>query len=378
MSNDGTLTHMFIGSPPDDPCDSYWPPIPAEWHLLRLGMIQNRSIRVIRFSNKGMANTNKPLENIFFDGLLKNRFISKVHICDYDLDCWLVSQIKLHFSRNPGLDYLRISNCTIDCEELIGLLRTENTINSLSLNRLELGDDEMSAVIEAIADNPNKRIRKLDISQNIGVGNNTIFSCARLLSDPLCNILSIKLSESVLDDETARVLANAISNNKQTKLQYLKLVPDYDAHPCRITHVGWSAFSLALYDPSSLDATVNSNHTLTSLSYTRQRLIEAGAPSVLWSYLDWNHTGMGKKTKVVQMQFVDNFDVEKFKEYPLAVVPLILRWLACGCVSNVTFSGTYNILRKNTSVISWGRVISGGTPQLANGLLVRTASEQLS
>ena len=174
-----------------------------------------------------------------------------------------------------------------------------------------------------------------------------------------------------MNDEIACALASAITQNRQSKLEYLNLMPD-GSNP--ITLVGWSAFSRALCDPSSLDATMNSNHRLLRLGYTRHRLLLAGAPSSLSLYLNWNQRGMGKKTKVVQVHFIDNFDIEGFKEYPLALVPLILAWLVNGSVSDVSFSGIYNILRNNSSIICWGRV-SGDNTGHPNELPVRAASE---
>ena len=336
ISNNPTMRDIDIRNTnkpsPITPRNSFWPSGVNEWHALHLAINQNNTITELWFTSNtvynGSEDPNKENEKLFFDGLANNKYIRKLHLNGCQIDNQLMAQMQPYLIENKSASELHINKCILgECKELSRILGHNNcSLHSLSLNGIDTTDTEISTIISSLAISPNKRLRKLDLSQNINLGSKTIDSCVKLLSDPLSNLNLIAISDAILDDERAHALATAISQNKKSKLEYLNLTPG--GLPCRMTRTGWMEFTIALCDPSSVNSTYTSNHKLISIGYSMHQLIDANAPLELWAYLDWNQMGVGMKMKMISSHIIAEFNEDYFMGLPLEIMPRFLDVLA--------------------------------------------------
>mmetsp|Transcript_35646 Transcript_35646/g.76112 ORF Transcript_35646/g.76112 Transcript_35646/m.76112 type:complete len:328 (+) Transcript_35646:23-1006(+) len=113
-------------------------------------------------------------------------------------------------------------------------------------------DDFLKSLVEAIRGK--HRLTRLELV-GIGIGVNGCETLASLLQDPKCNLVSLDLAGNTIDDASATVLAGALKNN--SKLESLTF-PTRNA----MTEKGWTEFSKALCDTSSISDIYFSNHTM--------------------------------------------------------------------------------------------------------------------
>ena len=355
MVNDDNLGSLSIkcmgrrALTPTQQENTFWPTSQSEWHTLRLAIIQNSTVREVRFSNNIIETRTKEEDKLnqrlFFGGLKKNVYITKLHLYRCRLDHCMITQLNGFLKKSNTLLELHINRCSFDndCEELFAHDESNTTI----------GDNAMSMIVESINENPTKILRNLDLYGNRGLRTATINSCAKLISDHSSNLHSIALDGSILDDDTVCILVNAIAQNKQSKLEHLNMTP-IRTSLCQISNVGWGAFSKLLCDPSSINDTYNSNHILSSLGYTNQLFLECGCPPELLYYLDWNEMGIGKDLKILKTHFVDNFNLDYFKDVPLNVMPHFLSWLGNAPNLSMSSDGLYSFIQHIPGVVGKG------------------------
>lgn len=303
FTNDSTLDRLVIrdvrGEPQQRTRDSYWPSDLSEWHVLRLALQKNSNIKELWFSNNAttrnrIANVINYLETrddmneypkqspeelkLFLEGLAKNRCIKKLYLHECKFDSCMIEQIGSLLTRSTSVLELHINKCVVDCHDkgLEGLM-TLSSYHTLFLNRLQIDDIGMATIINAIIEKKTETMANLDLSRNSSLGINTIASCAKLISNPLSNLRSLTMNESIFDDDKIRMIANALSQNKQSRLERLDLIPEF-ALPCRVTKVGWNAILEVLCSRSSIEQTYHSNHKLFSLGYTKEALLSSGSP----------------------------------------------------------------------------------------------------
>ena len=88
--------------------------------------------------------------------------------------------------------------------------------------------------------------------------------------------------------------------------------------------VGWAAFSRLLCDPSSINNTYLSNHTLENLGgYYNQ----SGIPRNILEYLEWNRDQNHPAIRKI-LQNHSDFDMEPFFQWKLKFLSLVVTWFA--------------------------------------------------
>lgn len=166
----------------------------------------------------------------------------------------------------------------------VSLSRLSN-LCTLSLVDNGIGNDGVAALRGAVENGSS--LSQLDLSHNPRITIRGYKSIAAMLKSSQSNLEKLALLWNHVDNKRAKILAGALGNG--CKLRLLVLVADDDqyyrqladnlgirAEDNTITRGGWRAFSKALCDTTSIDATCNSNHTL--LGVTR---VPKNVPSFL-------------------------------------------------------------------------------------------------
>ena len=329
--------------------NSFWPSDLSEWYCLCLAIAQNTTIRELFHSNsRRSSDGNSNDDKIFFAGLAANRHICKLSLDECNLDGSLITYMRIHLVENGRITQLHMNRCSIrgyrELREMLSCsLFYSLTLNRLYFDDLPTDDSTLSSIIETIVLSSTSNLTHFDISHNSALGSKTIASCAKMISVPNSNLMSITLSEDILNDDALHVISQSIYENRQSKLKYLNIVP---AAQSRVTKVGWGALSRALCDHRDIGRTFDSNHTLSSLGCSWEHLSEAGAPTELKTYLGWNRLGVGMQTKIVQFHFTEIIDVDYFNEMPSALIPMVIAWLASHTsLTKCPVEALYNFLR---------------------------------
>ena len=136
-----------------------------------------------------------------------------------------------------------------------------------------------------------------------------------MLEDPNSNLHMLNLHDNNIGDEWALGFANALANNR--KLKTLDL-----SGRNGITAQGWSSFSKALCDTSSVNHTFLSNHTLEDLGVSR------GVPAYVASLLELNESNENKNQIAIKkiLKHHQHFNMEPFFEWELKVLPIAINW----------------------------------------------------
>ncbi|KAL7430711.1 hypothetical protein ACHAXH_003973, partial [Discostella pseudostelligera] len=163
------------------------------------------------------------------------------------------------------------------------------TIEKLWLDEIELDDECVTNLGEALADNTS--VKCLDLSRNRSItleGWRGFLTC---MSNPHSSLEELKLVYCSIDDVDAFLLVSALDGNKSLKRLDMSWnhitsigmfaiftvlfvhglsLEGLDLRECRIsvdslTDEIWLILSFALLNPSSIDTTFHSNHTLHSL-----------------------------------------------------------------------------------------------------------------
>ena len=203
---------------------------------------------------------------------LKNTWLKHLNLSFYStVTDAVVSSLSGALMANNTLEELRLDHCPsvtpAAWRSLSDVLCNPNT----SLQTLYLANNAIDdTVVTSFAKNlmSNSSLKYLDISESsLSISHDAWRELARLLSHPSCSLETLYIGYShinndngagpngmVIDDEALVILVNGLANN--SRLQTLGI------HNDSITSNGWSAVSNLLCNTASIQATLNSNHTL--------------------------------------------------------------------------------------------------------------------
>jgi hypothetical protein len=187
------------------------------------------------------------------------------------------------------------------------------TLKYMSLKGCGINDEALEALARGAAN-----------CQTLALnGNEFMVSGLRCLSTSLqsesCRVETLDLQHMSIGDDGAKVLALGLVGN--TSLRCLHLDNDeFDG----ITPAGWSAFSTALCDTSSVNNTYLSNHTLRELGHDYDW--EQIRPDDIDLYLQLNkeHPQHAAKCKILMNH--PSLDMIPFFQWKLKFLPLAVDW----------------------------------------------------
>ena len=142
----------------------------------------------------------------------------------------------------------------------------------------------------------------------------------QLLRDPESKLSYVSLSHNMINDECVKILANALRYNKTLKVLKLN-------HNPGITAVGFSALIHVLCNPSSINATYSSNHTLMALESEPQTTIQNIIPPILRKWLKLNKSTNMKKIAMSKILcYHKHLSMKPFFEWDLKMLPIAIKW----------------------------------------------------
>ena len=314
FGNSKELKHLNITNGRPHRFASHWPDTESKWHCFREGIAFNTCMKEIVFSNR-CSNLSSISTKLIAEGLIDNTAIDSLFLEDCDILSYYVTQqfIDLFKYRKTGFEFI-------------------------SLTRINTSDKFLARVIMALKENYNMlmSLQVLELTSINTLGDDTINSCAELLSSSLV-LKSLTIDESLMNNDRAIKLANAMKDNKNSKLEFLRFIPrGRNASGC-ITKTAWDAFEQALCDKATIETTNASNHTLHLLGFLG---VDYGAPPDLCTYLEWNQQGIGKEMKILTYHFLGHHQStpighqqlgshphDNFSNLPPGLIPNLLVWL---------------------------------------------------
>ena len=263
----------------------------------------------------------------FLKGLKRNVSIRKLQLSYCDLSDGAGRGILTAFQENiSNITHISLTRCDLGnagSDVLASTLRSCTNVEEISLARNFIGDDILDNFISSIKDSCHLKTLCLGGANNMGRAG--CEALASLLDEPSSNLRYLDLLHNLIDDDCATVLANALKNN--TELETLHF-SNYSA----ITRNGWNAFSKALCDTSSINATYFSNHTLKNIG---DRLLPSRGLNL--SLLFNNNRSDRKQVAIKKiLRRHRRFDMKPFFEWDMKMLPSVGSWFdrARACAGN--------------------------------------------
>ena len=253
-------------------------------------------------------------------GCCNNRSLKRIRIYgNYIRGGQLVNVISA-LNRQPQLEELDLELLSMGrnaCTALTNLLQnTIKHLQTLNLSGNNIDDKGVEDLIQALANGgSSKSLKLLDLSDNQTITIEGWKTVSTLLERADFSLEKLNISENNIGNKGALIFANALRDN--CKLKALRL------HGNHITAEGWAYISTLLCDPSTVNRTYLSNHTLVDLGNTHYLPFHTQfGPDLNASNED---KGLIAMVKILQSH--SNFNVQPFFEWEFKVLPLIINWL---------------------------------------------------
>ena len=271
-------------------------------------------------------------------------------------------------------------------------------------------DAEIAVLARGLVNN--QTLRSLDLSENFEVSSRGWLAFFNSLRGSKCSLQYIELSDNYIDDDGAVALAALLDSMSPPKTLYLQCIESIttagwqalshhlQSEDCQLTHlslgpddnaantlseafvhnrsvlvlflgseildstafdVQWDAFSKALCDKSSIDATHSSNHVLIELFDTDTNDADIPGDISFLLQLNRNNTKSGAaRAKILHYHFLnkDVPEVECFIAMDLKILPIAISWIGKDSVGfpvlNQVFKTMPNLCGSNKNVDSIG------------------------
>eukprot|EP00984_Skeletonema_dohrnii_P012864 scaffold5252_cov72-Skeletonema_dohrnii-CCMP3373.AAC.1 len=215
--------------------------------------------------------------------------------------------------------YLKYNNIGRDgCVALVNTLRVwqASNLKCLALSDNNIDDLGLQALVEGISNCCN--LEKINLSDNDQITAAGMRSMSPLLQSESCSLEVLSLYGINFGDNGAIALADGLRGNKS--LRVLAFAPT----SAGITEVGWAAFSKLLCDPSSVNNTYLSNHTIEMIG---SGSYDFNTPPDIRRYLAWNKSRHIIDAAICKiLTTYDHFDMKPFFHWKLKLLPVVVDW----------------------------------------------------
>jgi len=287
-----------------------------------------------------------------FEGLTINTSINSLGISRCNLSVGVGYQVLNAYKKNSQqLTKLAVWRClplhsdSIYTLNLCSTLSACTNLQELSITSCGINCLIVSGIVDALKGGTHAQLEKLDLQKN-SISDIGAVKLANLLKGMNCNIKVLALQDNIIGNLGARSITKALSINQTLEAVYL------DGN--RISEEGWDAFTSVLCNPSSLDATYSSNHTLTALAGNEK---EQHIPNELLSLLQLNkganQSHIKKKSyvirqKILQTHLASDFDIEPFTEEGMIfyMIPQVLAWVGRDEEDVQSHSAMFSLLKE--------------------------------
>ena len=273
-------------------------------------------------------------------GSSTHKSLKKVQLENNNISAEGMVDIITALSMHPNLNSLNLIANRLrknGCVALATLLQcSAKELQNLLISGNDIDDEGIEALVPALV-NCN-HLKELYLCNNPSITTRGWQSHATLLESN--SILEqISIGHNDIDDRAVAAFASALTNNHT--LNTLEL--DYNPS---ISPVGWEAFSHVLCNPSSVNATFLSNHTL------RYVADEVYGNEIVGPLFDLNGRNDKKEVATIKiLQAHDDFDMQPFFEWEFKVLPLVLSWLEIASACQMPPGFLPNIEQRKLSTI---------------------------
>ena len=264
---------------------------------------------------------------LFIGSIANNRSLKHLIIEEYDFSRARLEVIHPFIIENDNLEELELLDCGFGQHDLQMLAaafsqrRNPTSIKHLGIAGSNMDDESVPIIVEICGYCP--RLQRLDLiycRHTVGIQGWT--HLATFLQDPKCSVERLDLA---LNDEGARVLADALVHNN--KLKTLAVFDWQQRSP--ITSIGWGYFHSILRSTSNVDATSSSNHSLERLWNPMFKMPD-GLPEELLFCLKVNEEKDKKKVirrKIFHYHLNDNEKLSSLIGTDQEILPNLLGWI---------------------------------------------------
>jgi len=268
----------------------------------------------------------------FFEGIKQNSSIQKFKLSGYsqygyagdirnpvgEVGCEL---LKAFQENNSNLTTLRIWSCDIGSVDERAIINTTLSscthLKRMHFNHNNMTDEQLLPMVEAIRGHRSMEVLQLNYNR---IGNVGCQALATLLQDPSCNLHTLDIHHNHINNEGAIAIINGLANNN--KLKDL----DISQNQIRNQNIVEDAFSKVLCNPTSINATHSSNHTLIDLKIQGNMLL-------LHSKLQMNKCENKSHVAMIKILiYHPNIDMEALFEWgsgderSLKALPYVVGW----------------------------------------------------
>ena len=267
-----------------------------DWEELGLAISDNEHLKEVHFS--GALNDQKLSSLFSFAGLTKSTSIKTLLLYENHFSLTGVRSLSTFLQNSIRLRHLDLSDNNIESEGFNTLLRV---LRDSPINKLQCE----SCAIEHIRidmDSFPRKLKRLNLSDN-NINSEGCREIAKLLQGPDSKLKDLELKRNIIDDEGVAILVDALRSNKSLTTLNLK-------HNIGISEKGKIMLLKLVDDISSIEATIQSNHTLRYLSVDKFRNNECPGEFIQWKIYNAttinrdnkNNLEAAGKEKVIQTQ----------------------------------------------------------------------------
>ena len=227
---------------------------------------------------------------------------------------------------------------------LSGWLQTSGIqLQALNLYRCGINDEGLQALIEGAVNH----CSYLNLASNRRITASGLRFLSTALQSERCYVENLDITDTAIDDDAAELFARALVGNRTLRSLYLAGGED-EEYDMPITPAGWSAFSIALCDTSSVNNTYLSHHTISEL--WNIYIDDEDEPQNLTRYLRLNQRYPQHAAKCKILMSHAHLDMTPLLKWELKFLPLAVNWFERAKPCTALSFGQNRILEESDEV----------------------------
>lgn len=309
-------------------------PIFTVENWIRLGQAVGQSMRITEFriyaadSNYYDPIRSTLIQDLFCDALAQNRSIQVLHTEGLEYSTGQIRIMRPFFSQSEGLTEIifrgsdlrpgTIDELTEAIKERGGNAKTIRLIEYSSLSVANI--NQILAIIELAKECTHLTTLTLTHPFRSGFCLCSCRAIASFLASKNCMLKRLLLDGSRIKDDGCKVIARSLRHNRRLKWLY--------ANDCGISDQGLASFTTAVCDTSSIESTLDSNHTLEGIiagNFGSFKYVPATLATLLRLNKDRDKAATAN-LKVLRCHFSHGFDLTA-AGLDAKILPYLLEWL---------------------------------------------------
>ena len=330
--------------------------------LIQLGRAVGGNSNVIVFRViAGEGDFNDPVRSTevhdaFCAGLAQNRSIQIFHTAGLDYTTGQIQTMSPFFSHNANLTEIKLRYSGLESRDIYLLAeaikkRGENvkTIRSITYCSADASPSHISAIVELAKTCTHLMSLKLSHFRT----SSDLSSCqviASFLASEQCTLRKLNLNGNPINDAGCRIIAESLRINRRLRCLL--------CFNMEITTQGFASFIPVVCDASSIESTLNSNHTIEQVNPSGDKRVPLELVKLIFMNRDMDKTIVAKM-KVLRSHFSGNFDLTAIAGLDAKALPYLLAWfgrLRRECSNfeeeQMYLSALYRITRHNPEICS--------------------------